>query len=84
MATQSTVDLSRVEVDHYYAGNDQLLNTQLPKGVCIPRYQGYPLGLAHLSDASDHRQSLKSEYPKRLRLTLGHSAFETPSQAERT
>lgn len=86
-ATRSVIDLtSRAQVDAYYSGQEQSMAEKAQQGVCIPRFKGYPLGIAHLkaSEADASLTVLKSEYSKRLRLTEGHSAFEGPDLAERT
>ena len=86
-ATRSVIDLdSRAQVDAYYAGQEQALSKQAHRGICIPRYKGYPLGTAHLkaSETEGSTGLLKSEYSKRLRLAEGHSAFEGPVQAKRS
>ena len=85
-ATRSVIDLDdRAQVDAYYAGQEQTLLDQAHRGVCITRYKGYPLGIAHLkaSESENSAGLLKSEYSKRLRLAEGHSAFESPELAER-
>ena len=85
LATRSVIDLvSEESVDLYYARQDQALpsahTTENKPGVYLVRYQGRPLGLSYLS-VSDHRGQVKlrSEYPKRLQLAEGHSAFEGPT-----
>jgi hypothetical protein len=85
-ATRSVIDLtSQAQVDAYYAGQEQSMVDEARRGVFIPRFKGYPLGIAHLkaSEADASLTVLKSEYSKRLRLTEGHSAFESPDLAER-
>jgi NOL1/NOP2/sun family putative RNA methylase len=86
LATRSVLELSsKTAVDDYYAGRVQTITTDLSTGVCIPLFLGHPLGLGYLStDQKKSSKHLTSEYPKRLRLAEGCSAFETPEQAERT
>jgi len=53
------------------------MNKPEVRGVCITRYQGVALGLGYLSETVDGYQ-LKSEYPSKVRLVEGRSAFEPP------
>ena len=91
-ATRSVIELpSEESVDLYYSRVDQtleslaLLRDDVQRGVYIVRYQERPLGLSYLSDQEGGRgMTLSSEYPKRIQLAEGHSAFEGPSLAERS
>lgn len=85
-ATRSLCELTeRAQVDHYYMGADQPISKSEAEeaGVCIVRHQGRALGLGYLERSSQGEYVLKSEYPKRVRLAEGCSAFEGPDEGER-
>ncbi len=85
-ATRSVIELNDQEsVDLYYSRETQTLDSDLKSGVYIPRFQGYPLGLSYIKESEVGSQRvLISEYPKRIELAEGCSAFEGPDAAERS